>query len=36
MSKKLVAYFTATEQTKDAAEEIAKLLNCDTYQIKPK
>ena len=36
MNKKFVAYFTATEQTKDAAEEIAKLLNCDTYQIKPK
>ena len=36
MSKKLVAYFSATEQTKDAAEEIAKLFNCDLYEIKPK
>ena len=36
MSKKLVAYFTISGQTKNAAEEIAKLLNCDTYEIKPK
>ena len=36
MSKTLVAYFSATEQTKDAAEEIAKLLNADIYEIKPK
>ena len=36
MSKKLVAYFSATEQTKKAAEEIAKILKCDLYEIKPK
>ena len=36
MSKKLVAYFTASGQTKDAAEEIAKLFGCDIYEIKPK
>ena len=35
MSKKLVAFFSASGQTKKAAEEIAKLLNCDTYEIKP-
>ena len=36
MSKRLVAFFSASGQTKSAAEEIAKLLNCDIYEIKPK
>ena len=36
MSKKLVAYFSASGQTQTAANKIAKLLNCDTYEIKPK
>ena len=36
MSKKLVAYFTASGQTGTAAKKIAKLLNCDIYEIKPK
>ena len=36
MSRKLVAFFSASEQTKDAAEEISKLLKCDIYEIKPK
>jgi flavodoxin len=36
MSKKLVAFFSASGQTKDAAEEIAKLFGCDIYEIKPK
>ena len=36
MSKKLVAYFSASGTTKTSAEKIAKLLNCDTYEIKPK
>ena len=36
MSKKLVAYFSASGQTGTAAKKIAKLLNCDIYEIKPK
>ena len=36
MSKTLVAFFSASGQTKNSAEEIAKLLNCDIYEIKPK
>ena len=36
MSKTLVAFFSASEQTKDAAQEISKLLKCDIYEIKPK
>ena len=36
MSKKLFAYFTASGQTGTAAKKIAKLLNCDIYEIKPK
>ena len=36
MSKKLVAYFSASGQTRKAAGEISKLLNCDIYEIKPK
>ena len=36
MSKTLVAFFSASGQTKDAAEEISKILNCDLYEIKPK
>ena len=36
MSKKLVAYFSASGQTQTAAKKIAKLLNCDLYEIKPK
>lgn len=36
MSRKLVAFFSASGQTKDAAQEIAKLLNCNIYEIKPK
>ena len=36
MSKKLVAYFSVSGQTQTAAKKIAKLLNCDLYEIKPK
>ena len=36
MSKKLVAYFSITGNTRKAAEEISKLLNCDLYEIKAK
>ena len=36
MSKKLVAYFSASGTTQTAAQKIAKLLNCDIYEIKPK
>ena len=36
MSKRLVAYFTASGQTKVAAEKIAKFFDCDIYEIKPK
>jgi len=36
MSKKLVAFFTASGQTKSSAQQISKLLNCDLYEIKPK
>ena len=36
MSKKLVAYFTASGQTGTAAKKIASLLKADIYEIKPK
>ena len=36
MSKKLVAYFSASGTTKTPAEKLAKLLKCDIYEIKPK
>ena len=36
MSKKLVAYFSASGQTQTAATKISKLLNSDLYEIKPK
>ena len=36
MIKKLVAYFSASGQTQTSAQKIAKLLNCDIYEIKPK
>ncbi len=37
MSKKLlVAFFTGSGQTQTAAQKIAKLLDCDIYEIKPK
>ena len=36
MSKKLIAYFTFSGKTKESAEKLAKLLNCDIYEIKPK
>ena len=36
MSKKLVAYFTASGQTGTAAKRIANLLKADIYEIKPK
>ena len=36
MSKKLVAFFSASGQTGTAAKKIAKILNCDIYEIKPK
>ena len=36
MSQKLVAYFSGTGQTQMAANKIAKILNCDIYEIKPK
>ena len=35
MSKKLVAYFTASGQTGTAAKRIANLLKADIYEIKP-
>ena len=35
MSKKLIAYFSASGTTKISAEKIAKLLNGDLYEIKP-
>ena len=35
MSKKLIAYFSASGITKTSAEKIAKLLNGDLYEIKP-
>ena len=35
MSKKLIAYFSASGTTKTSAEKIAKLLNGDLYEIKP-
>ena len=36
MSKKLVAFFTGSGQTKTAATKISQLLKCDIYEIKPK
>ena len=36
MSQKLVAYFSGSGQTQTAANKIAKILNCDIYEIKPK
>ena len=33
---KLVAYFSASGTTKTSAEKLAKMLNCDIYEIKPK
>lgn len=36
MSKKLVAYFSCTGTTKKVAENLAKAVNGDIYEIKPK
>ena len=36
MSKKLVAYFSASGTTKTSAQKLAGLLKCDLYEIKPK
>lgn len=35
MSKKLVAYFSATGTTKKLSEEVAKLAGADLFEIKP-
>ncbi|MCH5204567.1 MAG: NAD(P)H-dependent oxidoreductase [Oscillospiraceae bacterium] len=35
MSKKLVAYFSASGVTKDAANKIAKAANAELYEIRP-
>ncbi|MDY5972720.1 MAG: flavodoxin [Butyricicoccus sp.] len=35
MSKKLVAYFSASGTTKDAAERLAKAAGADLFEIKP-
>ena len=35
MSKKLVAYFSASGVTKSVAERIAKVANADLFEIKP-
>ena len=35
MKKILVAYFSASGNTRDVAKELAKLLNADLYEIKP-
>ena len=36
MSKKLVAYFSASGITRKAAEMIAEVADCDIYEITPK
>ena len=36
MSKKLVAYFSASGTTKKAAERLAKAMGADLFEIKPK
>lgn len=36
MSKKLVAYFSASGTTKKAAERLAKATGADLFEIKPK
>lgn len=36
MSKKLVAYFSASGTTKKAAERLAKAAGADLFEIKPK
>ena len=35
MAKKLVAYFSATGVTKNAAENLAEAISADIYEIKP-
>ena len=35
MSKKLVAYFSATGTTKEAAERLAKATGADLFEIRP-
>ena len=36
MSKKLVAYFSASGMTQKVAKNIAQIISADTYEIKPK
>ena len=36
MSKKLVAYFSASGTTKKVAERLAKATGADLFEIKPK
>ena len=36
MSKKLVAYFSASGVTKSAAERLAKIADANLFEIKPK
>ena len=36
MSKKLIAYFSASGVTKAAAERLAKAIGADLFEIKPK
>ena len=36
MSKKLVAYFSASGVTRKAAEMVAEAAGCDLYEIEPK
>ena len=36
MNKKLLVYFSGSGQNRTAANKIAKILNCDIYEIKPK
>ena len=36
MPLKLVAFFSISGETKKAAEEISRLLECDLYEIRPK
>ncbi len=35
MSKRLVAYFSASGRTKKAAEHLAKVVGADLFEIKP-
>lgn len=36
MNKKLICYFSATGTTREAAEKLSQILQCDLFEIEPK